>query len=1193
MADKLTQQQLAAVNDRGRGLLVSAAAGSGKTKVLVERLFSYVECEGADLDDFLIITYTRAAAAELRGKIAAALGERLQSDPSNAHLQRQLLRVYRADIKTVDAFCASLLRENCHLLGEDEHHRTLRPDFRVLDEQEAEALRRRVLARTLDEFYEGLTPGDGGTLLADTLGAGRDDRALAELVMELYGKVQAQAYPSAWLRRQEARWETIPERIDGTEYAGLILNGVRRKALHWAQLLERGAEEMAGDDKLSKSYAPDFCAVAGSLRALAQAAEQGWDETRAHLFAFPRITAARKPCDEALKARMKLLWDRCKTSVNALGALFTASAAEAAEDLRVMSGAMIALLRLTETFSAAYQSEKRRRNAADFSDQEHEAIRLLTDEDGRPTELAKTVAQRYREIMVDEYQDTNEVQNRIFEAISRDGSNLFTVGDVKQSIYRFRLADPTIFLRHYNEYPHAAEAAEGERAKLILSRNFRSRREVLDAANFVFSNILSEEMGELNYGADEALYVGAAYPENAACQTEFHLLDAGSRSGVRASEAEADFVAQRIRALLDGGFTVVDGDTRQPRAVREEDIVILMRSPRARLADYRRALEKRGITVSAEAGNDFFATTEIAAVFSLLQILDNPRQDVPLIAVLRSPLFGFTADELALLRAGRKNGDFYDALLADGGEKARRFLTVLHDLRAAAQLMSVRRLLSKLYDELNVLAVFGAMQGGRIRRENLRAFLTLAERFESSGYSGLFAFVRHLSELQERDDASVPQPAQSAGGVRIMSIHKSKGLEFPVVILADLAKNFSDMDFTGSVLVHPKYGLGPECVDTARRIRYPTAARQAIERALRRESKAEEMRLLYVAMTRAKEKLILVHTQQYAVKRAAELLSSASCPALPETVDEAKCLGDWVMLPLLCRSEAQPLRAETGLDAAAPAVTDDAPWLVAYHDVSGGEKAEPDAPAAEKETPAAEEAAPELGALTWVYPHAAAAEMSAKLTVTQLKGREADAEIAENAKLPPRLRSLAKPRFLAGQTALSGAERGTAIHLVMEHLPFDCPAAPEAVRGQIDAMAAKRLLTPEQAEAADERVIARFLASPLAARIRASARVEREYRFSLLAPAQAYDPRVDAEDRVLLQGVVDCFFEEDGALVVLDFKTDRITTDETAARAEHYRMQLASYAAALERILGVRVKEKLLYFFATGETVALEGGGEA
>ncbi len=1186
MAETLTREQQAAVDSRGRSLLVSAAAGSGKTKVLVERLFSYVEREGADLDDFLIITYTRAAAGELRGKIAKALNERLERAPEDLHLRRQLLRVYRADIKTVDAFCTALLRENCHLLGEDARGHALRPDFRVLDEGEAQTMRERVLARTLEEFYDGLD--EGGALLADTLGAGRDDAALEELVLELHAKLQAQPREKEWLDAQRALWHEVPRHIEDTPYGKLLLGEVRRKALHWRSLLREAAREMEENAALSAKYVPAFLDVSAQLEALAAKTERGWEDARGVSVAFPRLAAVKDSDGGELKSRMKSLWDGCKAAVKGFSELFAASSAEAADDLRAMAPAMLALIDLTETFSRRYGEEKRRRNCADFSDQEHEAIRLLLGEDGAPTELARTVSSRYREIMVDEYQDTNEVQNRIFDAISRNGENLFTVGDVKQSIYRFRLADPHIFLSHYSAWQALADAAEHQSAKLLLSRNFRSRREVLEAANFVFSNILSAEMGEMDYGEDERLRPGADYPPRTDCGTEFHLLDLPVQSGeerVRASEAEAAFVADYIADLLSSGFAIQDDATRSPRPARQEDIVILMRSPRTRLADYRRALETRGLRCAADADGDFFAQMEIAVLFAFLQVIDNPRQDVPLISVLRSPLFGFTPDELAQLRAKHRTGDFYDALLADDGARSTGFLETLRALRERARDLSVRELLGEMFRRCNVLGVFGAMPGGAERRENLLAFLELSEEFERAGHQGLFAFVGALREQLERGEADAPRAAQESGGVRIMSIHKSKGLEFPVVILADLARRFSNMDFQSSVLVHPQLGLGPVCVDAKRRIRYPTAARQAIERVLRREAKAEELRVLYVAMTRAKEKLVLVHTQSNAAKRAADLLAISSCPVLPEAVDEGKCLGDWLMLPLLQRSEAGALRALAGQNGAGRVFTEEAPWTVRVHDALSSLAPREETRPADEELEQAEKPA-DISALDYRYPYAAQTTFPAKLTATQLKGRALDAEISENAALPPRLRSLAKPKFLTGETALSGAERGTAMHLALQYLDIFRPADGESVRAQLETLRAQRKLTDAQAAAVDVPALLRFLQSPLAARLRASGRVEREYRFSLLRPVRDFAP-VDADDAVLLQGVVDCFFEEDGELVVVDFKTDRITRAELAGRAEHYRAQLEAYSTALSRVTGKTVREKVLYFFAVGEEVRL------
>ena len=1188
MAEKLTTEQQAAVDSRERSLLVSAAAGSGKTKVLVERLFSYVEREGANLDDFLIITYTRAAASELRGKIAKALTERMERDPGNYHLRQQMLRVYRADIKTVDAFCTSLLRENCHLLGEDARGHALRPDFRVLDENEAEVLRGRVLARTLENFYDHLT--SGGTLLADTLGAGRDDSALEQLVLELHAKLQAQPYEDKWLDAQRAFWRAVPEKIEDTPYGKILLNEVGRKARHCKSLLQRAAQEMCANDALNQKYAPAFLDASYQLEALEGKIAQGWDAARGVTIAFPRLAAVKDSDGGEMKARMKGLWDNCKETVKGFAELFAASSDEAVEDLRTMAPAMLALIDLTADFSRRYNEEKRRRNAADFSDQEHEAIRLLVAENGEPTELAALVSTRYREIMVDEYQDTNEVQNRIFDAISCKGENLFTVGDVKQSIYRFRLADPRIFLQHYNTWPPLAAADEHESAKLLLSCNFRSRREVLEATNFVFRNVLSREMGELDYGEDEMLRPGASYAESSVCGAEFHLLDLPTQTGehrVRASEAEAAFVADYIRNMLSSKFPVQDDKTRELRPVREEDIVILMRSPSTHLLDYRRALESRGIRCAADAGEDFFASMEIAVLFSFLQVIDNPRQDVPLIAVLRSPLFGFVPDELAALRSQQRTDDFYDALLLSEDGHSKAFLAVLRSLRDSAAHLSVRELLSEIYRKCNVLGIFGAMHRGAERKDNLLAFLELSEDFASAGRQGLFDFVRTLREQLASGEAAAMQTTHASSGVRIMSIHKSKGLEFPVVILSDLARRFSNMDFQSSVLVHPQLGLGPVCVDARRHIQYPTIARQALEHTLRREAKAEELRVLYVAMTRAKEKLVMVHTQANAGGRVADLMALSDCPVLPEAVDSGKCMGDWIMLPLLQRSEAGALRAFAGQNSEGRFFAEETPWTVCVHDgLQFAAPAQQSDAAAEERAPQREELPADFAALSYRYPYAEQTAFPAKLTATQLKGRAIDEEISENTTLPPRLRNLCKPKFLAGKTALTGAERGTALHLVMQDLDFFCEPNEQSVRAQIEAMRAQRKLTEEQAKAADAYAIVRFLRSDLAARIRKSKQVEREYRFSLLRPVRDFSS-LDADDSVLLQGVVDCFFEEDGELVVVDFKTDHVSCAQLDERAEHYRPQLEAYSMALTRVMGKKVKEKVLYFFSAGEEVRL------
>ena len=899
---------------------------------------------------------------------------------------------------------------------------------------------------------------------------------------------------------------------------------------------------------------------------------------------FPRLTTPRGRKDDPDVAALKQIWESCKEGWKKLGESLAVSGAEAMEDLAAVAPAMVALLDLTARFSERYRQEKLRMNAADFSDQEHLALGLLVGPDGAPTELGRQVAGRYAEILVDEYQDTNEVQNAIFQAVSREGKNLFTVGDVKQSIYRFRLADPTIFLDKYSRYKFRGEAAEGEPRKLLLSKNFRSRREILDGANFVFSNILSPQMGEMAYGDDESLHFGAEYyPAAEGCETEFHLIaarprEAGEERPVRKLTAEARFVAERIRQLLDEPF-LVTGEDGVRRPCRPEDVVILLRSPGSRGAAYAQALAERDIPCAFQESGDFFETMEISVMLALLEIVDNPRQDVPLISVLRSPVFGFTPDRLARIRGQDPTGDFYDAVRADAGEDCQAFLETLADLRRAALDLSVYQLIWYIYDRLNVLGVFGAMDDGPQRRENLIALSGQAERFEAGGCKGLFAFVTELRRLLEQDQAPPTRGPAAVSGVRLMSIHKSKGLEFPMVILADLDHAFSRQDFDTAVLVHPTLGLGPRRVDLDRGIQYPTLARLALQEKLRRENLAEEQRILYVAMTRPKEKLILVDAVYHAPGRLKKLCAVAACPALPEAVAEGRSMGDWILLPLLCRPEAAPLRALAELAPETLYAGTDRAWQVFTHDAEdyAARPARPEA--AEREEGETADFDPAL--LDFVYPYQRETALPAKVTATQLKGRALDQEIAENAAHTPYLRPLRQPLFRQERRGLTAAERGTATHLVLQYLDFFNRDA----AGQVEDLRRRRLLTDQQAAAVDPGQLEQFLESGLAEEIRRAGRVLREYRFTLLMDASDYDGAAGGGDQMLLQGVVDCCFETAAGLTVVDFKTDRVRTpEEIAERTGRYRPQLEAYSRALERVLEKTVARRVLYFLVPGET---------
>jgi len=1181
MADiRLTEAQRAAVEDRGGTLLVSAAAGSGKTKVLVERLLSRV-CDPADprdISEFLIITYTRAAAAELRGRISAELSERLARDPGNRHLRRQLSLIVRTEISTVHAFCANLIRAYAHLLD-------LPSDFRVAEESESAALLSRALDETLEESYAEIG-GDGELrALVDLFGSGRDDRGVAQAVLALRRAAQCRLDPEKWIDgcRESLKFSDTADAAE-TPWGAYLLERLRAFAEGQAAAMARAAEEMRGDEAAEKAYLPAFEETIRALSALREASS--WDGALAALpGSLPRLKPIRGEDGAADRERWKEIRARCADGLKEQREIFYGPSAEVLSDLRDSSQALLGAFALLGRAEKRFRAEKRRRRMLDFSDLEHEAVRLLTDRStGAPTAAAREIAARYCEIMVDEYQDSNEVQDCIFRAVSKDGGNRFLVGDVKQSIYRFRLADPTIFLEKYRTYRDAREAAPGEPRKILLSENFRSRPELLGAVNHVFRTVMSERVGDLRYGDDEALRPGLTFPDAPGPRVELHCLETGA--GDVRTESEAELVAARIAGLLAGDGEIADGGAF--RRARPEDVVILLRSVSSAAPDYLAALRARGIPCVCDRGESVLDTAEAEVVLALLQTIDNPRQDIPLSAVLSSPLFAFSADELGAVRAGRRDGDFYDALRAAAGEnpKIPAFLKTLAGLREAAKWETAPELLREAYRVTDAEAVYGAMADGAARLESLHALLELAA---ASGKRTAAQLTGYLLSLREQGTA-VPAPGTAAAGgaVRILSVHKSKGLEFPVVFLADLARRFNQEDLREQVLTHPSLFAGGNAIDREHGIRYPTIAKKAISLKLRQESVSEELRVLYVAMTRAKDMLILSYASRYLES---ELHAAADwgVPADPTEAERARCPGAWVLAAATDLPEAAALRELSG--ASGGTVSAGGPWKIVLHRAEERLPAEPERPA-HGAGPSAPQALPDEGTLAallaYRYPCEAACRVPSKLTATQLKGRAVDEEAADGSAVPdrPRQRPLRRPDFAEARTGLTGAERGTANHLFLQFARYEACTTPEGVDAEARRLAGLEFLTAPQADAVRRGEIARLFSSPLGQRLRRAEKVTREFKFSLLTDAGAYEPAA-AGEKLLLQGVVDCFFEEDGALTVLDFKTDAVRPDGEAARAETYRAQITAYAAALGRICGKRVRERILYFLATGTAVSI------
>lgn len=1154
MADfRPTASQKSAIESRGSSILVSAGAGSGKTKVLTERLMAYVTdpAAPADLDSFLIITFTRAAAGELRGRITQELSKKLAADPSNKRLRRQSALCQRAQIGTIHSFCSNLLRENSHRVG-------LTPDFKIIDDERTEAMKASALERVLDERYEKSDRYKSFLDLADTVGQGRDDSMLARLVLTLHDKMQCHARPEKWAREQIEMMRGGYADAGDTPWGKEVLDGALETVNYWSAEFDRLIAEISDCEPIKKAYLSSISATAEGLREYARCLQIGWDkayycgETE-----FPSLKVLRNSPNTELSERIKARKKACKTSVEKVRAMIYAPSEKLVNELEGSAGAMEALLELTLDFDREYCNNKRRAGLVDYSDLEHLTARLLTDEDGAPSEIAKNISKRYTEIMVDEYQDVSRVQDAIFFAISDRGRNLFLVGDVKQSIYRFRLADPGIFTEKYLSYKNADEASDGEARRIMLRENFRSRREILDCANTVFSLCMSKSLGDIDYDENASLKCGALYegdvPKPEIMLLELQKSDDGEDPPDKTA-MEAHFVGRKIKELIE-----------HDSSLSYSDIAILMRSANSAGSIYRRELAAMGIPTDASQGGEFFTSVEVSTVLSLLSVIDNPHKDIPLIAVLRSPVFGFSANELSNIRSAKKDGDFYSALIkcAENDVKCADFLEKLSQLRALAPDMGASEILRMLINALDMGAIFSAMSDGRRRLLNLSELSKLSESFDATGYHGLHRLVLWLQQLAKKGQTGAEDGTSNA--VRIMTVHKSKGLEFPVVFLSDTAHQFNRKDSRDTVLVHPDLGLGSKVVDLEKGIQYPSLARYAIKLRTERETLSEEMRLLYVALTRPRERLFITGTTSNAEKLIDDMTSAVSVPMQPQVLTACSAPIKWLVSAALADRQ-EHIKLSVYSDEKLDTLPDD-----------DGASFEADA-----------EALKELERnLSFEYKYAAAQELPSKVTATELKGHEETDEDAASVAPKPK-RSFRMPDFSKKDKPLTGTERGIATHLALQYMDFAKSACIEAISEEIGRLYSAGFLTEREKEAVDVKALFKLFTSPLGERMMNADMLKREFKFSLLCDAEEIFGKAQGEE-VLLQGVVDCCIAENGKLTVIDYKTDNVRTEsEIKARSEFYRGQIETYAKALRRIFNMEVKECVLYFLTPGKLVTIK-----
>ncbi len=1158
MAEKLTAQQRQAITDRGGMLLVSAAAGSGKTKVLVDRLISYLNdpLRPANLDDFLIITYTKAAAAELRGKIGAKLSACIALEPENRHLQHQLQRLYLAKISTVHAFCGDVLRQYAYALD-------LPADFRVADENECQEIRALCMERVLDRAYSEQMEDPAFRCFVDSQGLGRDDRLVPEIVARVFDSARCHLDPEGWLEQclNNANTGALTDASE-TVWGRYLMEDL----FHWLDLqipaLEQCVDMAASAGNMEKPV-ENLTNTLAQLRRLRECTT--WDAiVESKDISFGTLTFGKK-ADDQVKEQIKAVRDALKKGLQQKCRSFQDESGAVLSDLQETAEAMAGMAHLVRSFSREYTRAKRARRVLDFGDLEQAMLDLLLGKSRSAlTAAGREIAQSFREIMVDEYQDSNEVQDAIFDALSRERKNCFMVGDVKQSIYQFRLADPGIFLKKYASFLPADLAQPGQPRKVLLSRNFRSGGAVLSAVNDVFSCCMSEHVGGLAYGEQEALAEGVAHIPLGGPEVELSVLDVQEA----AYPEEAAYVARRVKALLDSGATVREGEGLRP--VQPRDIAILLRSPNSCGSDYTAALGALGIRCVTGGGADLLRTPEIQALRALLTVLSNPRQDIPLLAALTSPVFGFTADDLAVLRAGNKGCCIYDALAGWEHPKAKAFVELLSGLRRSARLLSLAQLLQHIFATTRLDSLYGAMSDGGVKRSNLLAFYELAAGFESGGHRDLEQFLHHLSAMEEKG-ISAPGEQGPQDAVTLMSIHKSKGLEFPVVFVAGLSRNFNREGVRAQVLCDQELGLGLSVVDRENRVRYPSLAKRAIAVKAVSDSLSEEMRVLYVAMTRARDRLIMTYAVKNPEKDLSATVNRMGIGSRELLTADAVCPGDWVMLAALQRTEAGALFAAAGR----PAETELSryPWDIRL--VTCGPVEPPSARTGSERRTLPEETLRRMEeGLAYSYPYLQAASAPSKQTATDRKGRQKDEEAHAQAPLKHQMqRHWRKPMETFDSTAY-----GTAVHIALQHLDYSQCTDARAVERQLEQLELRQLLTSRQRQMVEGAGLHRFFDTALGSRLRGGGELLREFKFSVLEDGERFDPALVGE-KILLQGVVDCALVEDDGITVIDFKTDRVTEETVLSRAERYRPQVEAYGDALSRIFGKPVKRSCLYFF--------------
>lgn len=1195
---KWTKEQEKAINIRGKNLLVSAAAGSGKTAVLVERIIKLITEDMIDINKLLIVTFTNAAAGEMRERILDAIIKEIENGSKyEEHLRRQITLLGRSYITTLHSFCIDIARRNFHLVDID-------PSFRIGDMTETSILIEETLEELLEDEYK--EANEYFIELVEGFGGNREDVKFRELILKIYGFIQSKPYPEKWLKESIEQFNMTKEEFEKSLWIETIKGSIEIELKGSKDLIEGAIElcnKINGPKEYEEALIQDKNILENLISGLNTSLEKFYEN--ANNVVYPKLKTIRgnrkMEIDENLQNEVKELRNKYKDNIKSIKEkILVKSFDEYLNQINAMYPTMKYLSELIIQFGNRYSEKKLDKGILDFNDLEHYALKILENQ-----EVQREYKKKFQHIFVDEYQDSNIVQETILNRIKRE-NNLFMVGDVKQSIYRFRLADPSLFIEKYTGY----QREDGDlNQRIDLSQNFRTRVEILEGINYLFKNIMSKNLGEIDYTENAYLYKGLDFEDIPNPNIELNIIEDMVDSSeetleeleeMSKVETEARFVVNKIKALI--RQKTYNPKIKEYRNIEYKDIVILLRSPKVWAPIFLEVFIKEGIPVYADDNSGYFDTIEINMFLDILKLIDNKRQDIPLLGVMRSLIGGFTIEELIKIRLGNMEGSYYEAIedyILNNDDmlklKLKEFLDKLEGWSVEARYLKLDEFIWKLLMETGYYHYVGAMPGGIQRQANLRILVDRASQFEKSAINGLFLFLRFIDRLTKSkgDMGSAKTLGENENVVRIMSIHKSKGLEFPVVICSGMGKNFNLKDIQQDILLHKDLGLGPKFVDIEKRIYNQTLPQLAIRRKMKIENLSEEMRILYVALTRAIDKLILVGSVKELERESKKWLRGT---ALHNLVKGRSYL-DWICSSLAKHKDGEAIRqlGKALFDEDSIESNEKSRWtinLINKKEIffEEAEKIQSSKEYRRKLEEFQLEIEPKYKDIIeerfrWEYPNKCDIGIPSKLAVSDIK----KASVRNMNDIVYKIPSLVKkPKFIEGKRKFTKAETGTIIHFVMQHVDLKKVNSINEIKEEIDIMVTKELLTYEEAEIVNPEKILRFFESSIGKRILKSHRIYREAPFILKKKAaDVIEDLEDCTEELLIQGIVDCYFEEDDDLVLIDYKTGSVFDGNIERLLRRYKVQMELYREALQVITRKRVKESYIYLFDIDKEVKI------